>query len=199
MAGIDADSRAPTNRSVGGVQAYPYLGIRRGRGRREWKEAWREQLSRWTSLRARGRSSSDAHRQDSRSSSSTGFSDDAGKESTMTNRGLGDRCASIATAWQRPKGDEDVAVEKVRKSTDEFWAEGTLPVSWNHLGHHRARHSNPFTIVGVFYHRAVLRWRSCSVPSDAGKPGFFLAKGSGRGTSGHAACCRRARCLTFPR
>jgi hypothetical protein len=51
------------------------------------------------------------------------------------------------------EGDESLAVEKVRQRYEaDFLANKDVSLFLGTtLGHHRARHTNPFTIVGIFY------------------------------------------------
>lgn len=80
------------------------------------------------------------------------FTDDEGRESTMTIEdweigALYRNCLAAA------EGDEDVAIDKVRQKYEtEFLEEKAISLFLGTtLKHHRARHTNPFTIVGVFY------------------------------------------------
>ena len=118
----------------------------------EWKPEWLERMNQedmFSPTKAGGRRApieKIPHRFKYR------FEDDSGRESTMSILDweifeLYRKCLAAA------EGDEDVALEKVRQKYEaQFLNTKDL---WLFLGttleHHQKRHSNPFTIVGVFY------------------------------------------------
>ena len=79
------------------------------------------------------------------------FEDDKGRESTMTIQDW-EIGALYRNCLRDAEGDETVALAKVRqKYEDEFFKKDIYLFLGTTLEHHRKRHSNPFTIVGVFY------------------------------------------------
>ena len=80
------------------------------------------------------------------------FEDERGRSSTMTIEDW-EIGALYKKCCQRAGGDEDVAIEKVRQKYEkEFLAKKDITLFLGTtLEHHRRRHANPFTIIGVFY------------------------------------------------
>ena len=80
------------------------------------------------------------------------FEDDGGRISTMTIEDW-EIGSLYRNCLARSEGDEAVALEKVREKYSEDFIQNkdlTLFLGTT-LDHHRKRHSNPFTIIGVFY------------------------------------------------
>lgn len=152
IAALVADSHAPANRSLAAFKPARVSRLIVEKDEREWKEEWRKQLEQMDLLT----------RPDARGPRvlidkipfkfKYRFRDDAGKEATMTIEdweigALYRNCLAAA------EGDEDIAVEKVRQKYEaEFLSEKDISLFLGTtLEHHRARHTNPFTIIGVFY------------------------------------------------
>lgn len=146
------DSAAPTNRSLAAFTPTRVSRFLVEEDDREWKPEWLEQLKQMDLLTRpegdRPRTLIDKIPYKFKYQ----FVDDEGRESTMTIEdweigALYRKCLAAA------EGDEEVAIEKVRqKYEEEFLREKEISLFLGTtLKHHRARHSNPFTIVGVFY------------------------------------------------
>ena len=121
---------------------------------REWKEQWLEQLKQ-VNLFTGGSRVVDGPRVPIDKipyKFKYQFEDEAGKISTMAIEdweigALYRNCLAAA------EGDESIAVEKVREKYEKDFMQNKDIVLFlgTTLKHHRARHTNPFTIIGVFY------------------------------------------------
>ena len=118
---------------------------------REWKPEWQEQLRQLDMFsKTQGRSRVPIDKIPYKFKYE--FEDDQGRRSTMTIEDW-EVGALYRNCLAGAEGDEEVAVEKVReKYEDEFLhTKDLILFLGTTLEHHRRRHSNPFTIVGVFY------------------------------------------------
>lgn len=152
LSALIADSGAPMNRSLAAFTPTKIVRFIVEDDDREWKPEWLEQLKQMDLLtRPEGvqqRTVIDKIPYKFKYQ----FVDDEGRESTMTIEdweigALYRNCLAAA------EGDEEVALEKVRlKYEAEFLRDKEISLFLGTtLKHHRARHTNPFTIVGVFY------------------------------------------------
>ena len=86
------------------------------------------------------------------------FEDNEGRESTMSIEDW-EIGALYRKCLDRAEGDKDVAIAKVREKYEKDFLSNkdiTLFLGTT-LEHHRRRHSNPFTIIGVFYPPRVIQ------------------------------------------
>ena len=121
---------------------------------REWKEKWVEQLKQMDMLTG-GREQADGPRipvDKIPYKFKYQFEDDEGRSSTMTIEdwevgALYRKCLAAA------EGNQSTAVEKVRQKfeTDFMNNKDITLFLGTTLEHHQKRHTNPFTIIGVFY------------------------------------------------
>ena len=121
---------------------------------REWKPEWLEQLKQMDMLTSRGIDPKKPWKPVDKIpyKFKYQFEDDEGRTSTMTIEdweigALYRNCLALA------EGDEEVAIAKIRQKYEEdFIANKDITLFLGTtLEHHRRRHTNPFTIIGVFY------------------------------------------------
>ena len=153
IASLIADSNEPANVSLA---AYRPARIRKfivEDDEPEWKPEWLHQFRQLQLLTGRG----DANRPRVPVDKipykfKYQFEDDEGRESTMTIEDW-EIGALYRNCLAHADGDKDVAIAKVRqKYEDEFLADKDITLFLGTtLEHHRRRHTNPFTIIGVFY------------------------------------------------
>lgn len=148
------DSKAPKNVSLAAFKPAKLRRFIVKDDDREWKEKWIEQLKQMDMLTS-GRGHGDGPRipvDKIPYKFKYQFDDDEGRSSTMTIEdweigALYRNCLAAA------EGDETTAVDKVREKyqTDFMNTKDITLFLGTTLEHHRKRHSNPFTIIGVFY------------------------------------------------
>ena len=145
------DSKDPSNLSLAAFRPQRVSRFVVEEDDREWKPAWLEQLRQLDMFSRRGG--------DSRVPVDKipykfkyQFEDDVGRISTMTIEDW-EVGALYRNCLADAEGDEGIAIRKVRqKYKTEFL--GTKDITLflgTTLEHHRRRHINPFTIIGVFY------------------------------------------------
>ena len=121
---------------------------------REWKKEWREQLGQiemFTSgQQANNRSRVPVDKIPYKFKYS--YEDEAGKKSTMTIEDW-EICALYRKCLATAEGDESIAIGKVREKYENDFMQNKDIVLFlgTTLEHHRKQHTNPFTIIGVFY------------------------------------------------
>lgn len=155
MTRLIEDSKAPKN-----VSLAAFTPTRVGKfivedDEREWKAAWLEQLKQLDMFTTGGKNSNDSERVPIEKipyKFKYQFFDDEGRSSTMTIEDW-EIGALYRNCLKNAEGDETVAIEKVREKYETEFIQNkeiTLFLGTT-LIHHRKRHSNPFTIIGVFY------------------------------------------------
>ena len=153
MTRLIEDSKAPKNVSLAAFKPTSVKRLIVEDDEREWKEQWLEQLKQVDMFTGGAQGSETRTPIDKIPFKfKYQFEDDDGRSSTMTIEdweigALYRNCLAAA------EGDEDIAVEKVRQKYEgEFLAAKDLTLFLGTtLTHHRKRHSNPFTIIGLFY------------------------------------------------
>jgi hypothetical protein len=145
-------SKAPSNKSLAVFTPTRIKNLLIEPDEREWKEDWREQLKQVDLFTGGSGRQSQILIDKIPYKFKYRFEDDDGRESTMSIEdweigALYRNCLAMA------EGDETVAVEKVREKYEyDFLRNKEVSLFLGTtLEHHRARHSNPFTIIGVFY------------------------------------------------
>ena len=153
MTQLIEDSKTPNNVSLAAFKPTKLRRFIVENDDREWKQQWLEQLKQidmFTSGRDHTESRVPVDKIPYKFKYQ--FEDDEGRSSTMTIEdweigALYRNCLAAAD------GDESTAVDKVREKYEKDFFENkdiTLFLGTT-LDHHRKRHSNPFTIIGIFY------------------------------------------------
>ncbi len=148
------DSKDPQNVSLAAFQPKRLAKFIVEADDHEWKEQWLEQLKQVDMLTS-GKHAGDGPRVPIDKipyKFKYRFEDEQGKVSTMAIEdweigALYRKCLAAA------EGDESVAVDKVREKYGRDFMQNKDIVLFlgTTLEHHRARHTNPFTIIGVYY------------------------------------------------
>ena len=148
------DSRDPENVSLAAFKPKRLIRFIVEDDDREWKKQWLEQLKQ-VDIFTSGPHADDGPRVPIDKipyKFKYKFEDEAGKPSIMAIEdweigALYRNCLAAA------EGDESIAVKKVREKYEKDFMQNKDIVLFlgTTLGHHRARHNNPFTIIGVFY------------------------------------------------
>lgn len=153
MTQLVEESKAPTNVSLVAFKPTKFKRFIVEDDDREWKAQWLEQLKQ-VDMFTGGTKANEARTPIDKIpyKFKYQFEDDAGRSSTMTIEdweigALYRNCLAAA------EGNESVAVDKVRHRYEtQFLAKNDVTLFLGTtLEHHRKRHSNPFTIIGVFY------------------------------------------------
>ena len=144
-------SKAPQNVSLAAFRPTKVSKLVVEEDDREWKPEWQEQLRQldmFAKTQGRPRVPIDKIPYKFKYQ----IEDDQGRKSTMTIEDW-EIGALYRNCLASAEGDEEVAIEKVRtKYGGEFLRTKELTLFLGTtLKHHRRRHNNPFTIVGVFY------------------------------------------------
>lgn len=145
------DSEDPTNVSLAAFKPKSISKFIVEDDEREWKPEWLEQL-RQLDMFTRRRDGPRVPIDKIPYKFKYQFEDDTGRSSTMTIEDW-EAGALYRNCLADSEGDEATAVAKVRQKYEEEFLETkdiTLFLGTT-LEHHRRRHSNPFTIIGVFY------------------------------------------------
>lgn len=154
MTALINDSNEPDNVSLAAFRPTRITGFIVEEDEREWKPEWLEQLKQMDMLTTRGSNPNNPWKPVEKIpyKFKYQFEDDEGRESTMTIEDW-EIGALYRNCLGRAEGDEDVAIAKVRdKYEDDFIANKDITLFLGTtLEHHRRRHTNPFTIIGVFY------------------------------------------------
>ena len=161
MSRLIEDSKNPTNVSLAAFKPTKILKFIVKPAQREWPEKWLHQL-RQIDMFTKGQGETDEQARTPIEkvpySFQYEFEDDEGRKSTMTIEdweigALYRKCVRAAD------DDEAVAVEQIKeKYSDEFLGKKEITLFLGTtLDHHRKRHSNPFTIIGIFYPPVVLQ------------------------------------------
>ena len=154
MTSLIADSKNPDNVSLAAFRPTRIKKFIVEDDEREWKPAWLEQLKQMDMLTTRG-SDPDSPWEPVEKipyKFKYRFEDDEGRTSTMTIEDW-EIGALYRNCLARAEGDEEIAIAKVRQKYEEDFISNkdiTLFLGTT-LEHHRKRHTNPFTIIGVFY------------------------------------------------
>lgn len=153
MTQLVEESKAPTNVSLVAFKPTKFKRFIVEDDDREWKAQWLEQLKQ-VDMFTGGTKANEARTPIDKIpyKFKYQFEDDEGRSSTMTIEdweigALYRNCLAAA------EGNESVAVDKVRHRYEtQFLAKNDVTLFLGTtLEHHRKRHSNPFTIIGVFY------------------------------------------------
>ena len=153
-ASLIADSKPPLNVSLAAFRPAKIKKLIVEDDDREWKPKWLEQLKQMDMLTT-GDDRKDGPRVPVDKipyKFKYQFEDDEGKTSTMTIEDW-EIGALYRNCLANAEGDEGVAIAKVRHKYEEDFISNkdvTLFLGTT-LEHHLKRHTNPFTIVGVFY------------------------------------------------
>ena len=154
MATLIADSNEPENVSLAAFRPVRMRKFIVEDDEPEWKPEWLEQLKQLQLLTSRGGKAQRPRIPVDKIPYKFKylFEDDEGRASTMTIEDW-EIGALYRNCLARAEGDQDVAVAKVRqKYEDEFLGSKDITLFLGTtLEHHRRRHTNPFTIIGVFY------------------------------------------------
>lgn len=154
LAALIVDSKAPKNVSLAAFRPARITKFIVEADDREWKPQWLEQLKQMDMLTGGADDAGGPRTPVDKIpyKFKYRFEDSDGKSSTMTIEDW-EIGALYRNCLARAEGDENVAIEKVRKKYGEDFVSNkdiTLFLGTT-LEHHRRRRSNPFTIVGVFY------------------------------------------------
>lgn len=155
MTQLIEDSKAPRNVSLAAFKPTAIMRFIVEDDDREWKERWLEQLKQVDMFTGGAKDNKPRIPIDKIPYKfKYQFEDDEGRSSTMTIEdweigALYRNCLAAA------EGNEAEATEKVRQRYEtEFLEKNDLTLFLGTtLDHHRKRHNNPFTIIGVFYPR----------------------------------------------
>ncbi len=154
MASLIADSNEPANVSLAAFRPARLRKFIVEDDEPDWKPEWLEQLKQLQLLTSRG---GNAHRPRIPVDKipykfKYQFEDDEGRESTMTIEDW-EIGALYRNCLVRAGGNKSAAITKVRQKYEhEFLADKDITLFLGTtLEHHRRRHTNPFTIIGVFY------------------------------------------------
>ena len=148
------DSQKPKNVSLAAFKPKNLISFVVEEDKREWKEQWLQQLKQTDMFTKRSGTDNDPRVLIDKIpyKFKYRYEDAAGKVSTMTIEdweigSLYRNCLAAA------EGDESIAVEKVREKYENDFMNNKDIVLFlgTTLEHHRKRHNNPFTIIGVFY------------------------------------------------
>lgn len=154
MSKLITDSDRPNNISLAAFKPTKILKFLVEDDEREWKDQWKEQLKQMDMLTG-GKEQADGPRVPVDKipyKFKYKYEDDEGRTSTMTIEDW-EIGALYRNCLARAEGDESVAIEKVRQKYEADFMNNkdiTLFLGTT-LQHHIKRHSNPFTIIGVFY------------------------------------------------
>ena len=148
------DSKEPTNVSLAIFKPKRLNKFIVENDDREWKEQWLEQLKQ-VNMFTGGANAIDSPRVPIDKipyKFKYQFEDEAGRVSTMTIEDW-EIGALYRNCLADADGDESIAVKKVREKYEKDFMRNKDIVLFlgTTLKHHRARHTNPFTIIGVFY------------------------------------------------
>ncbi|MCY4362016.1 MAG: hypothetical protein OXE42_07510 [Gammaproteobacteria bacterium] len=148
------DSKDPKNVSLATFKPKRLIKFIVEDDEREWKEQWLEQLKQ-VNLFTGGANATEGPRVPVDKipyKFKYQFEDEAGKVSTMAIEDW-EIGALFRNCLAAAEGDEVIAVEKVREKYEKDFMQNKDIALFlgTTLKHHRARHTNPFTIVGVFY------------------------------------------------
>ena len=148
------DSREPNNVSLATFKPKRLTKFIVENDDREWKKPWLEQLKQ-VNMFTGGANVIDGPRAPVDKipyKFKYQFEDEAGKVSTMAIEDW-EIGALYRNCLADAEGDESIAVEKVREKYEKDFMHNKDIVLFlgTTLKHHRARHTNPFTIIGVFY------------------------------------------------
>lgn len=152
MNSLIADSQAPKNLSLAAFRPARIKRLTVEQDEREWKAEWLAQLKQLDMFTGGDSAKPRVPIEKIPYRFKYEFEDDHGKTSVMTIEDW-EIGALYRNCLRRAGGDEDSAIEKVRqKYEEEFLTEKDLTLFLGTtLAHHRSRHTNPFTIIGVFY------------------------------------------------
>ena len=148
------DSKDPKNVSLATFKPKRLMKFIVEDDEREWKEQWLEQLKQ-VNMFTGGANAIDGPRVPVDKipyKFKYQFEDEAGKVSTMAIEDW-EISALYRNCLAAAEGDEAIAVEKVREKYEKDFMQNKDIALFlgTTLKHHRARHTNPFTIIGVFY------------------------------------------------
>jgi len=152
MTALIADSKAPKNVSLAAFRPKKIKKLVVAEDEREWKPEWLAQLKQLDMFTNGNSSGPRAPIEKIPYKFKYTFEDEHGRSSTMSIEDW-EIGALYRNCIKRAGGDENTAIEKVRKKYEtEFLTKKDITLFLGTtLKHHRSRHSNPFTIVGVFY------------------------------------------------
>ena len=150
------DSRKPKNLSLAAFKPKRLAEFIVEKDEREWKQQWLNQLKQLDIFTGgQGNLDGDGSRIPIRKipyKFKYRFEDEEGKPSTMTilDWEIG---ALYWNCLAAAEGDESIAIQKIREKYGKDFLENRDIVLFlgTTLEHHRARHNNPFTIIGVLY------------------------------------------------
>lgn len=153
MSALIEHSNAPKNTSLAVFKPSAIRRLLVEEDEREWKEEWLRQLQQvdmFTIGRSQARQRVPIDKIPYKFKYE--FEDDSGRVSSMAIEDW-EIGALYRNCLASAEGDEAIAVEKVRQKYGvEFLNDRDVSLFLGTtLGHHRARHINPFTIIGVFY------------------------------------------------
>ena len=154
MESLIADSKEPENVSLAAFRLPRINGLSLKTNEREWKVNALNNSSKWTCFPL---GTGDTNRTRPPFDKipykfKYQFEDVEGRTSTMAIEDW-EIGALYRKCLARAEGDEDVAIAKVRQKYETEFI-GNKEISFflgTTLVHHRKRHTNPFTIIGVFY------------------------------------------------
>ncbi len=155
------DSKSPKNVSLAAFRPKKIRRLLILDDEREWKQEWLEQL-RQVDMFTKGKGETDNEARVPIDKIpyklKYEFEDESGKVSTMTLEDW-EIGALYRNCLRSSEGDEIVALEKVKQKYEtEFLQENEITLFLGTtLEHHRQRHNNPFTIIGVFYPKKELQ------------------------------------------
>ena len=146
-----ADSKAPTNVSLAAFKPKIISRFITEDDEREWKSEWLEQLKQ-LDMFSETPDSPRVPIDKIPYKFKYQFEDDEGRQSTMTIEDW-EVGALYRNCLANSEGDESTAIAKVRQKYEtEFLSSKDITLFLGTtLEHHRKRHNNPFTIIGVFY------------------------------------------------
>lgn len=153
MTSLIADSQEPQNTSLAAFRPTTIKRLIVEEDERQWKPEWLEQLKQvdWLTNPTSGSNQPRAPVDKIPYKFKYKFEDCEGKTSTMTIEDW--EIGALYRNCLASSGDEGDAIAKVRqKYEDEFLSAKDITLFLGTtLEHHRRRHPNPFTIIGVFY------------------------------------------------
>ena len=152
MTSLVADSQKPENVSLAAFRPARIKRFVVEEDEREWKPEWLAQLKQLDMFTSGDSTRPRVPIEKIPYRFKYEFEDDCGRSSTMTIEDW-EIGALYRNCLRQADGDEEVAIEKVRqKYEEEFLTEKDITLFLGTtLEHHRRRHANPFTIIGVFY------------------------------------------------
>ena len=147
-----ADSQAPKNVSLAAFRPASIKRLVVEEDERQWKREWLAQLRQVDMFTGGDSTKPRIPIKKIPFKFKYEFEDERGRSSTMTIEDW-EIGALYSNCLKAANGDEAVAIEKVRqKYESEFFSKSDITLFLGTtLEHHRRRHTNPFTIIGVFY------------------------------------------------